>query len=140
MLKTEEYNHFVQEVIESTKIFEEKDIDTMYEEIMHENAFTFSLYKAVVQERKNLAEKAYKNYEKSVSKEDFVGSLVYSRIIFAIWIPEYYRGMLFWFDNAGYCVFCELRIHVYVDLFLIFIFPLFLLCALWLAREKLGMS
>lgn len=136
-LKTEEYHQFVQEIIESTKMFQGKDIDTMYEEIMEENADTLSPYNAVIQERRIFAEKAHKNYEESVNKGDFVGSLVYSRVIFALWTPPYYKGTLFWFDEAGNCVFDELTIHVYVDLFMIFVVPLFVLSVLWLAQTKL---
>lgn len=84
VLETEEYNLFVQEVIESTRTFEGKDIDIIYEEILQEKAYPLSLYNAIVQENENLVEKAYRNYRESVSRGDLVGSLVHSRIIFTL--------------------------------------------------------
>jgi hypothetical protein len=112
ILQTEEYSLFVQEVIESTKTFEGKDIDVIYGELLQEHAYPLSLYEGVIQERKYLAEKAYRNYKESVSRGDLVGSLVHSRIIFTLWNFPNYEGMLFWFDKAGYLVFDELNIHM----------------------------
>ena len=139
VLQTEEYKTFVQEIIESTKTYKGKDIDAIYEEILQENAYPFSLYKALVQEKENFAKKAYENYEESVNNNDFLGSLVYSRIIFAIWRSPHYKEMLFWFGKAGTRVFDELNINMYVDLFVIFVFPLLLLLV-WLAKTKLRLS
>jgi hypothetical protein len=139
VLQTEEYNIFIQEIIESTKTYQGKDIDTIYGEILQEHANPFSLYKALVQEKGNFAKKAYENYKESVNKKDFLGSLVYSRIIFAIWRSPQYKEMLFWFGKAVTRVFNELNINMYVDLFVIFVFPLLLLLA-WLGKTKLRLS